>query len=126
MKIKAKNVVKYIAIVLDQDMPKVSTCKSIFEKVNHGLKFLYHTNNFLDFRTRKLLCSSLLQIGFNYAHIAAIRDHLTLSATEQLIYCLVTSRLDYCNSLLYGIPKYKINYLQRVQNIDARVAMRCP
>ena len=44
-------------------------CKSILENVKHGLKFLYHTNNFLDFRTRKLLRISLLQSGFNYAHI---------------------------------------------------------
>ena len=65
----------------------------------------------------KSLCKST---HFHLRNIAAIRDHLTLSATEQLIHSLVTSCLDYCNSLLYGIPKYKINYLQRVQNIAAR------
>ena len=62
---------------------------------------------------------------FTYA-IAAIRDHLTSSATEQLIHSLVSSRLDYCNSLLYGVQKYKIKYLQRVQNIAARIVTRCP
>ena len=71
----------------------------------------------------KSLCKST---HFHLRNIAAIQDHLTLSATEQLIHSLVTSRLDYCNSLLYGIPKYKINYLQRLQNIAARVVIRCP
>ena len=50
-------------------------------------------------------------IHFHLRNIAAIRDHLTSSGTEQLIHSLVSSRLDYCNSLLYGVPKYKIKYL---------------
>ena len=31
------------------------------------------------------------------------------------------SRLDYCNSVLYGIPKYQRDKLQRIQNIAARM-----
>ena len=62
---------------------------------------------------------------FHLCNIAAIRDHLTTAAAEQLIHSLVSSRLDYCNSLLYGVPQYKINYLQRVQNIAARIVTRC-
>ena len=57
---------------------------------------------------------------FHLHNIAAIRDQLTTAATEQLIHSLVSSRLDYCNSLLYGVPQYKINYLQRVQNICSK------
>ena len=37
---------------------------------------------------------------------------------------LVTSRLDYCNSLLYGTSKANIGRLQRVQNDLARVVLR--
>ncbi len=33
----------------------------------------------------------------------------------------MTSRLDYCNSLYYGLPANQLNTLQRVQNAAARL-----
>ncbi len=69
------------------------------------------------------ICRSTL---FHIRNISSIRDLLPESAAAQLVHSLVTSRLDYCNSLLYGIPGYRIDQLQRVQNIAARVVKRCP
>ena len=40
---------------------------------------------------------------------------------ETLIHAFVSSRVDYCNSLLYGLPAYQLNKLQRVQNAAARL-----
>ena len=34
---------------------------------------------------------------------------------------IISSRIDYCNSLLYGLPEYQLNKLQRVQNMCARL-----
>ena len=50
-----------------------------------------------------------------------IREYLTVDAAQLLVHDLATSKLDYCNSLLYGLPKCLINQLQRVQNAAARV-----
>lgn len=36
--------------------------------------------------------------------ISRIRKYLTREATEMVVYAFVTSKLDYCNSLLYGLP----------------------
>ena len=46
--------------------------------------------------------------------------------TEQLIHAFVTSRLDYCNGLLYGVPECQIKKLQRVMNASARLIYCAP
>ena len=37
------------------------------------------------------------------------------------MHAFINSKVDFCNSLLYGLPKYDINKLQSVQNAAARV-----
>jgi hypothetical protein len=44
---------------------------------------------------------------------------LTQKALVTVVHSFVTSRIDYCNSLLYGISDYNINCVQRIQNIAA-------
>jgi len=39
---------------------------------------------------------------------------------------LIVTRLDYCNSVLYGAPASSIQVLQRVQNNAARIAVQAP
>jgi hypothetical protein len=54
-------------------------------------------------------------------NIRSIRNLLTDVAAATLIHSLVSTKLDYCNSLLYGLPKYKIKKMQRIQNVAARI-----
>ena len=55
--------------------------------------------------------------------IAEIRHCLTRGAAENLIHALITSRLDFCNSLLASLPTSSIKRLQAVQNAAARLLM---
>ena len=41
--------------------------------------------------------------------ISKIRKYLTEEITKILVHGFVSSKLDYCNSLLYGLPKHMIN-----------------
>ena len=53
-----------------------------------------------------------------------IRKYLSLEAAKSVACALVTSHLDYCNSLLYNLPDRDIERLQRVQNCLARVVCK--
>ena len=72
----------------------------------------------------KYVCHSAL-FHIRNVHVSGIHHLFPMSVAAQLMHSLVTSRLDYCNSILYGLPDCKINRLQRVQNIAARVVSRC-
>ena len=54
-------------------------------------------------------------------NIGLIRKYLDTDTTKTLVHALVTSRLDYCNALLYKSKKCLIQKLQRVQNTAARL-----
>ena len=58
---------------------------------------------------------------FQLRNIGAIRQYLTKDVAAQLIHSFVSSRLDYCNSLLYGISTKSLNRLKKVQNTAARI-----
>ncbi len=63
---------------------------------------------------------------FHLRNIGRIRNLLTFDATAQLVHALITTRLDFCNSILYNLPKCKLDRLQRIQNQAARVLTRSP
>ena len=67
------------------------------------------------------VCSSAF---YHFYHISRIRDVLDIKTAATVVQALVISRLDYCNSLLYGLPSTLINWLQQVQNAAARVVAR--
>ena len=58
---------------------------------------------------------------YHLRNIARIRKFISLKTTETLVHAFVNSKLDYCNSLAYGLPKYLLQKLQYVQNAAARL-----
>ena len=61
---------------------------------------------------------------YQLRNIGQIRSSITEGACRTLVHALVTSRLDYGNGLLYGIPQVTIQRLQRIQNCAARIVTR--
>ena len=58
--------------------------------------------------------------------ISKIRSFPTVDTANTLAVDFILSRLDYCNSLLAGLPDYKLAKLQRIQNSAARLVLRKP
>ena len=61
---------------------------------------------------------------FGLRSIARVRKYLDQQTCERLVHAYVSSKLDYCNSLLYGLPGEMLNRIQRIQNNAARVVTR--
>ncbi|XP_051237029.1 lathosterol oxidase-like isoform X3 [Dicentrarchus labrax] len=67
----------------------------------------------------------LCKTSFNHLrNISTLRPILSLSAAEKLVHAFVSSRLNYCNALLIGIPGKSLQRLQYIQNSAARILMR--
>ncbi len=71
--------------------------------------------------------TNICKSAYHQLHnIYRIRKYLTKDATKSVVHAFITSRLDYCNSLLYGTPSCLLNRLQRVQNTAARLITGTP
>ena len=67
----------------------------------------------------------LAQIMFlELRRIKQIRSFLNEGAVKTLVSSFILSRLDYCNSLLYGLPMDTLKRLQLIQNNAARLILK--
>ena len=61
---------------------------------------------------------------FSLYRISKIRNLLDRPTTEKLVHAFVTSQIDYCNSLLFGISKLQLARLLSLQNAASRLIYR--
>ena len=47
---------------------------------------------------------------FQLRSIGAIRKHLTSDACKTLIHSFITSKIDYCNALYFGLPQCQLQH----------------
>ena len=63
---------------------------------------------------------------FELRRLVYIRGFMTSIATATLVSAFVLSRIDYCDSLLFGCTHDVTSHLERIQNYAARVILRLP
>lgn len=59
--------------------------------------------------------------GYHLRNIAFVKKYLDEENIQRLIQNHVISKLDYCNSLYYGLPNYMLKKLQLIMNRAARL-----
>ena len=60
---------------------------------------------------------------YHIRRLCQIRHYVSREVLKQLVTSLVLFRLDYCNSVLVGLPGSTLMPLQRVQNAAARLVL---
>ncbi len=90
-----KNQVKNLEVILDTDLSFSSHVKAVTKSAYYHLK-----------------------------NIARFRCFVSSQDLEKLVHAFITSRVDYCNGLLTGLPKKTIRHLQLIQNAAARILTR--
>ena len=63
---------------------------------------------------------------FHIRNIGKIWNLLSYDACSTIIHALISSRLDYCNSILYNVPRSKTDRLQSLQKQNSRILTKSP
>ena len=79
--------------------------------IDNTLSFVDHVNT---------VCKAA---HFHIRVLRHIRRCVSVNDAKTVATAMVSSRLDYCNSILYGTSSTNLNKLQRVQNALARTVM---
>ncbi len=90
-----KNQVRNLGVILETDLSFSSHVKAVTKSAYYHLK-----------------------------NIARIRSFVCSQDLEKLFHAFITSRVDYFNGLLTGLPKKTIRQLQLIQNAAARILTR--
>ena len=101
-------------LLLGQDKKSSTSAKNLGALLDSSLNFREHISQ---------TCRACF---YHISDLRPIRKSLSLDLAKQIAVALVSSKLDYCNSLFHNMPGKDIARLQRVQNCLARVVTKAP
>ena len=78
------------------------------------------------FTLSTLRLTKFLLKNFTTTSTRCIRPYLDFKTANTIATSIVHSKLDYCNSLYFNLPKTLINRLQHIQNSLARTVANTP
>ncbi|KAK6186737.1 hypothetical protein SNE40_006015 [Patella caerulea] len=92
-----------------ENVTSTLTAKNIGAILDSNMSFSAHI---------KSVCSTSF---FHLHRISKIKKYLNPESAEVLVHSFISSKIDYHNAILFGLPKYLIQNLQHVQNSAARL-----
>uniref|UniRef100_A0AAZ1XBQ8 Reverse transcriptase domain-containing protein n=1 Tax=Oreochromis aureus TaxID=47969 RepID=A0AAZ1XBQ8_OREAU len=110
-------------VVFNSKIPRARLCAALGSFANFSCDYVSNLGVLLD-SSLKLdkQVSAVVRSSFHQLRlISKARHYVPHEDLEKLIHAFVTSRLDYCNSLYYGLPSSLLLRLQTVQNAAAHL-----
>jgi hypothetical protein len=95
--------------LLSDQLPFVTSVTNLGFHLDSGLTMSRHVDS---------VCRSGF---FQLRQLRVVRSSLTPDCAKMLVHAFISSRLDYCNSLLFGVSSDQLRRLQSVQNAAARL-----
>ena len=107
-----KNTNKLNGIFVDDNCLRFSkNVKLLGVQLDSNLSFDHHVND--------IVATSM----YHLKNISKIKRYLTPSETEIVVHAFLSTKLDYCNSILFGVNQVTMSKLQTVQNKAARIIL---
>jgi len=98
----------------DSNVSPVKSVKNLGTWIDSNLNLKINVNN---------TCKAAY---YHLTNVRRITKYLNEKSSRTLIHALVIRRIDYCNSILYGLPARELIKLQRLQNSAARIIFNIP
>ena len=98
----------------NEEITSVRIVKNVYVYLDENLK--------VDKHVKKLFSKAFYQLY----KLKRIRKFLSNDAIQTVVHAFITSNLDYCNSLFYGMPQHFIDRLHGIQNAAAHVVLLIP
>ena len=95
--------------ISDSVISPSSQCRNLGVMLNSSMSLSTHVSS---------ICKS---VRYQLRNLGFIRKYLSRSTTEKLVHALISTRLDFCNSILYLLPNTQLSRLQKLQNTAARI-----
>ena len=102
----------FLTSILDHDTSPASSARNIGVTFDSKLKCDHHIRQ---------ICKSCY---YHIRDLRRIRRHLSMDTAKMIANSLITSRLNYCNSLLFNVDDKYMKQLERVQNSSDRVVCK--
>ena len=107
-KFRCRPSLEFIQLVDKKIQPKPSV-QNLGVIIDQCLDLTHHVNK---------ICVSC---QYHLRNIAKIRKYLSEDTSQILVHAFISSKLENCNSLLFGLPKHLLNRLRLIQNTAARI-----
>ena len=117
------------SLALDNSLPKSTLIRSLLVALTSPQSWqleIWECGLTTTLNTRRQSINhvkQLITISITSRHI---RKYLSHETVETLIHAFITSRLDYCSSLLYNTPAIDLNKLQWDQNAAVKLVRNVP